>query len=93
MHMAVDPLYIVVFSPIILFVNSLPIFYFGWGGREAAIIATLGVVGGMAKPEAVALSIAFGVLSLLCSLPGGVVWLMRPSLRKSLSEESLKVSV
>ena len=92
MHIAVDPLHIVVFSPIILFVNSLPIFYLGWGGREAAIIGTLSVVGGLAKPEAVALSIGFGVLAVLCSLPGGVVWLLRPSLRKAVNAEALKVA-
>ena len=45
-----------------------------------------------AKPEAVALSIGFGVLAVLCSLPGGIIWLMRPSLRKAVNAEALKAA-
>jgi hypothetical protein len=69
--------------PFVFFVASLPIFYLGWGGREAAVVLTLGSVSSISSSEAVALSVAFGVSFLLAALPGGVFWLIRPSMRKA----------
>jgi hypothetical protein len=33
---------IFLYMPLIFFVTSLPIFYMGWGGREAIVMMTLG---------------------------------------------------
>ena len=46
----------------------------GWGVREGAMVAMLGTIG-IAANEALALSVAYGLLGLIGSLPGGVVWL------------------
>ncbi|QDM28171.1 flippase-like domain-containing protein [Tardiphaga sp. vice304] len=68
--------------PFVTFVASLPIFYLGWGGREAAVVMTLGTVSGVSPAEAGALSVAFGVCVLLAAMPGGLLWLLRPSLHR-----------
>ena len=68
--------------PLIFLVASLPIFYMGWGGREAIVIVTLGSVAHLPTSESLALSAAYGVVVFLASLPGAALWLMRPSMRK-----------
>jgi hypothetical protein len=85
MHIAVSPIQAVLFMPLIFFVSSLPIFYLGWGAREAVVIATLGSAAMVSTAEAVALSVGFGVIVFLSSLPGALFWLFRPSMRKAIS--------
>jgi hypothetical protein len=85
MHIAISPIQAVVFMPLIFFVSSLPIFYLGWGAREAIVIATLGSAASVSTVEAVALSVGFGVIVFLSSLPGALLWLLRPSMRKAIS--------
>jgi uncharacterized membrane protein YbhN (UPF0104 family) len=85
---SVSPALVLVFSPIILFVASLPFFFQGWGGREAIILATLSAVGGVVEPQALGLSIAYGAVVFVCALPGGLLWLMRPGLRKTVRQET-----
>ncbi len=82
MRIEIDPLMIALLVPFIMLVNNLPFFYLGWGGREVAIIAAFGGAGGITEVEALAISIGFGSVFLLTSLPGGLLWLLRPSLRK-----------
>jgi hypothetical protein len=91
MHLVVPVSQVVLFMPFVFFVASLPIFYLGWGGREAAVVLTLGSVSSMSSSEAVALSVAFGVCVLLAALPGGVFWLMRPSMRKAASDRAAQL--
>lgn len=83
-HVSVPHVFL--FTPLIFFVSSLPVFYQGWGGREAVVIATIGNTGQVTSAEAIALSVAFGVVVFLASLPGAVFWLMRPSMRKAIRE-------
>lgn len=83
MNLSVAAYQVFLFMPFVFFVASLPIFYQGWGGREAAVVLTLGSVSSMSSSEAVALSVAVGVSFLLAALPGGVFWLIRPSMRKA----------
>jgi glycosyltransferase 2 family protein len=78
MGVRVDFAVIAMFMPGIMLVSSLPVFYVGWGGREAAVLATLGVFGGVPASQAVALSVAFGVVYFLVALPGGLIWLLQP---------------
>jgi len=42
MAMPMEPVFICLFIPFIFFIASLPVFYMGWGGREAVVIMTLG---------------------------------------------------
>jgi hypothetical protein len=92
MHIAVSPLQAVLFMPLIFFVSSLPIFYLGWGAREAIVIATLGSAAAVSTAEAVALSVGFGVIVFLSSLPGALFWLLRPSMRKAIGRAGLELS-
>lgn len=82
MHLPVSRLHIVLFLPFIFLISSLPIFYQGWGGREAVVILTLGGLGTVSSAQAIALSVAFGVVVFVSSVPGAVFWMMRPSMRK-----------
>ena len=87
MELAVPWWYIVLYMPLIFFVSSLPIFYQGWGGREAIIIFAMGDLGTVTTAQSIALSIAFGVVVFIASLPGAVFWIMRPSMRKAVKLE------
>jgi hypothetical protein len=82
MAMSIEPAFIFLFMPLIFLVASLPVFYMGWGGREAVVIMTLGAVARLPTSESLALSAAYGVIIFLASLPGAAFWLMRPSMRK-----------
>ena len=87
MQIQVSILHVLLFMPLIFFVSALPVFYRGWGGREAVVIATIGSTGEVTSAEAMALSVAFGVVVFLASLPGLVLWIMRPSMRKEVRLE------
>jgi hypothetical protein len=82
MHIPASPLYVLLFMPFIFLISSLPIFYQGWGGREAVVILTIGGLGTVSSIQSIALSIAFGVVAALSSIPGALFWIMRPSMRK-----------
>jgi uncharacterized membrane protein YbhN (UPF0104 family) len=60
-------------QPVTLLAN-LPISIGGWGVRETAMITLLGMVG-VPSSSALVLSIQLGLLTLVISLPGGLVWL------------------
>jgi hypothetical protein len=84
MHIDVVPQLLFAFTPCIFFVSSLPVFYMGWGAREAAVVLTIGTASSITPTEATGLSVAFGATMFFASLPGGVFWAMRPSMRKSI---------
>ncbi len=68
------------FPPVIL-ITTLPVSIAGWGVREGAMVAAFALVGVPAE-GALVLSILFGVIVVVVSLPGGLVWLLsgdRPS--------------
>lgn len=87
MHIFASRFHIVLFMPFIFLVSSLPIFYQGWGGREAVVLLTIGGVGTVTGAQSIALSVAFGVVVALSSIPGAVFWIMRPSMRKAVRLE------
>lgn len=64
---------IVLMQPIVL-LSALPISIGGWGVRETAMVGLFALVGVPAN-AALVLSIQFGLLSTLVSLPGGLLWL------------------
>lgn len=61
--------------PVVMLLTSLPISFAGWGLREGAIIVAFGVYG-VPKETALALSLVYGVLHLVSSLPGLVLWIV-----------------
>ncbi|MEX2450815.1 MAG: lysylphosphatidylglycerol synthase transmembrane domain-containing protein [Rhodospirillales bacterium] len=64
-----------VLIPPVLLISTLPISIAGWGVREGAMVAALGLVG--VPPEgALVLSILLGLLALAVCLPGGLVWML-----------------
>ena len=64
-------------APIVLLAMLLPISVAGWGVREAAA-AGVWVVLGWPAAEGVAVSVAYGALCLLASLPGAVISALMP---------------
>lgn len=66
--------FVVLIPPVIL-ASVIPLSFAGWGVREGAMIAMLGTIG-IGATEAIALSVSFGLVVLVGSLPGAVVWLV-----------------
>jgi len=62
--------------PPVILLTVLPISLAGWGVRELGMIAALGYAG-IAATDALLISITYGVLALLVSLPGGWFWLAK----------------
>lgn len=62
-------------TPLVLLVISVPISFAGWGLREGAMIVVLGVIG-IAKADALALSVLFGLSVMFTGIPGGMLWLV-----------------
>ncbi|MBK19172.1 MAG: hypothetical protein CMM52_10110 [Rhodospirillaceae bacterium] len=64
---------LVVLIPPVVLAALLPISFAGWGVREGAMIGMLGTIG-VTPENALALSVAFGFLTLIVSLPGALIW-------------------
>jgi uncharacterized membrane protein YbhN (UPF0104 family) len=69
--------FFVVFAigPVLLLAHVLPISIGGWGVREAAAVALLGMTG-VDPTSALLVSIMFGALLVLATLPGALFWLV-----------------
>jgi uncharacterized protein (TIRG00374 family) len=65
---------LVLFQPVAL-IAALPISIGGWGVREAAVVAVLGIVG-VAPSAALVLSLQIGLLAILVTLPASALWLV-----------------
>ena len=61
--------------PPVLLVTTLPISIAGWGVRELSMVAAFGLIG-VPDEGAVALSVLFGLVVAVMSLPGGLFWLI-----------------
>ena len=64
-----------VLVPPVILASVVPISLAGWGVREGAMVAAFGFIG-VAAHEALALSVAFGLVIMLTGGPGGVLWMM-----------------
>ncbi|MEW6611127.1 lysylphosphatidylglycerol synthase transmembrane domain-containing protein [Thermithiobacillus tepidarius DSM 3134] len=60
--------------PLVTLLTILPVSLAGWGVREGLLVFYLAYVG-VAADQALALSVLTGVVVLLASLPGGLLWL------------------
>lgn len=69
--------FLLLMPPVVL-ATMLPISIAGWGVRETALVFVLGLVG-VAPERALLLSVLIGILAVVISLPGGVLWLLLPS--------------
>lgn len=72
-----------VLVPPVVLVATLPISIAGWGAREVAMITVFGLIG-VPAAQATALSVLFGLSTLLIALPGGLVLLLER--RQSLAQ-------
>lgn len=69
---------VVAVVPLVLLAMLVPISVGGWGVREGAAVALLPVAG-VTGSEALATSVAFGVLAVVAALPGlTAIWARRP---------------
>jgi uncharacterized membrane protein YbhN (UPF0104 family) len=64
-----------VLVPPVILIATLPISIAGWGAREVAMVTMFGFIG-VPSAQATALSVLFGIATLLIALPGGLLWLM-----------------
>jgi len=62
------------FIPFVMLIAMLPLSFAGWGLREGAMVAAFGLAG-VASDITLAVSIAFGLVILITSLPGLLLWL------------------
>jgi uncharacterized membrane protein YbhN (UPF0104 family) len=67
-----------VLVPPVVLVATLPISIAGWGAREVAMITVFGLIG-VPAAQATALSVLFGITTLLISLPGGLILMLEKS--------------
>jgi glycosyltransferase 2 family protein len=74
---------LVLMQPVAL-ISAVPISVGGWGVREGAMIGLLSLVGVPAS-AALVLSVQIGLLTVLVSLPGGVLWLLLRSTSKEVA--------
>ncbi|MBR0975064.1 lysylphosphatidylglycerol synthase transmembrane domain-containing protein [Bradyrhizobium japonicum] len=63
-----------VLIPPVILLTAVPISISGWGVREGAMVACLGLAG-VPSEEALSVSILLGAVSVLIGLAGGVIWL------------------
>jgi len=61
--------------PMANLIQSFPISIGGWGVREGFFVAAFGLVG-LAASSALAVSVLYGLVTAIASLPGGVLWMI-----------------
>ncbi len=79
-----------VLVPPVILVATLPISIAGWGAREVAMVTVFGFVG-VPAAQAAAMSVLFGLVTILIALPGGVFWLFSRD-RREMTGQSVEVS-
>ncbi|MGY3035206.1 uncharacterized membrane protein YbhN (UPF0104 family) [Bradyrhizobium sp. USDA 4354] len=72
-----SPLDAFVLVPLVILASAVPISIGGWGVREGAMVAALGLAG-IASDKALAISVLLGLGGLIVGLFGGLVWLAAP---------------
>jgi len=80
-----------VLMPLVLLVTTVPVSIGGWGVREGAMVFAFGLIG-VSEHSAFALSFLFGLLIVVVSIPGGVIWLMSGERRADVIAKSKALS-
>lgn len=62
--------------PAVMLVSMAPVSFAGWGVREGAMIVGLALLG-IAATDALAVSVAFGLLQVVLAVPGAALWIAR----------------
>lgn len=75
LRIGVDFVDCLVLIPPIVLLTTLPVSIAGWGVREGAAVVGFGLIGTDAA-DALAISVAFGLVQIVIGLPGGLLWLM-----------------
>ncbi len=66
-----------VLIPPVVLLTAVPISISGWGVREGAMVACLGLAG-VPSEQALSVSLLLGAISVIIGLVGGVIWLASP---------------
>lgn len=74
LHISADDWMYLLLVPPVMLVTMVPLSIAGWGIREGAMTFALGMVG-ISAVNAVSISILFGAVIALTSLPGGFLWI------------------
>lgn len=74
LNIDVGPVAMIAVVSIVAIITALPISLAGWGVREVSIVALLGLIG-IDRGAALLLSVEFGIICTLTTLPGALVWL------------------
>ena len=74
--------------PLVLLIQTLPISIAGWGVREGAMVEVFAMVG-VSAGGALAVSLLFGIIAAIMSIPGGWLWI---SSREHNMEEAEELS-
>ncbi len=75
MNINLSLLHSLLLVPPAILATIIPVSFAGWGVREGAMIVMLGLVD-ISQEQAFSLSVAFGIVVLIASLPGGLIWLV-----------------
>ncbi len=67
--------------PTVMLIATLPISLAGWGIREGAMVTAFSYVD-IIPSEALALSVLFGLLTIIASTPGAITWILQTKLLK-----------
>lgn len=82
----------VMFIPLVILVTTLPISIAGWGVREGAMVGALALIG-VPGESSLVLSIMMGLVAVLVSLPGGIVFLVTSDKGGSLNMDEIEATV
>lgn len=69
-----EPWLFIAISPALLFAQSFPLSYIGWGVREWAVMLLAGGATAIGEGALVSASVATGLVLFVCSLPGILFW-------------------
>ena len=80
-----------VLMPPVILITTIPVSIAGWGLRESAMIAIFGLISIM-PDDALALSLLFGLVNAVFSLPGGILWMLSGYKRADVSDKMSEAS-
>ena len=69
----------IILIPMMILVTTLPISVAGWGVREGFFVYTFGQFG-VDNATSISISIIYGLLVLIFSIPGSATWLLKNKL-------------